>query len=746
MRPSTAGGRDGRVLAALALACLPIAAQDMPPDPVTGDDFEIRRSCRIVPPTGAIHDRNGDGVIHVKASGITIEFAGEAALIGLFSGPPDGMTGVGIRIDGCKDVTLVRPRISGFKVGIHATRADGLTIDGASIADTYRQRLRSTPAAEDGGDWLWPHDNDRNQWLENYGAAICVEDSANVVVRDSTVRRSQNGLLLDRVENGRIFDNDFSFLSGWGLGMWRTSRCVVNRNAFDFCVRGYSHGVYNRGQDSAGILMFEQCSGNVISENSVTHGGDGIFGFAGKEALGESPAPSAGFDYGRRGCNDNRFLANDLSYAPAHGLEMTFSFGNLVARNRFAGNAICGIWGGYSQDTTICLNEFSENGGMGYGLERGGVNVEHGYRVVVRDNTFRRDRCGVHLWWSENEGFRRKPWGAANYRGCKENRIEGNTFDGLPLAIHLRAASDTVVAANRFLDVDRDVDADATSSVARDDRSGAPTPPVDELTWVRLGRKTPVGARAHLRGRENIVMTEWGPWDHESPLVRRVEARAGAHVWAVHGFKKPAVSGTSPDVTATFEREAPPPRLVVAARKPGVASYALAVTDEGAPAVRQTIEGTIVSTKWRVRFFPTTAPPHEDAAAWKKASAATPAMSVELDALDLPFGGGSPATVLERFGFSDRRGVLGSNHFGVVAETTIPLRRGRYRVTTLSDDGVRVFADEKPLIDNWTWHVPTKDSAVLDLAADATVHLCVEYFELDGHAVLKLDVEPEPRD
>src|SRR5690606_21596369 len=124
-----------------------------------------------------------------------------------------------------------------------------------------------------------------HQWRKNYGAAICIEDSKTVTVVGSKCRRSQNGLLLDRVEKSKIYDNDFSFLSGWGLGMWRSNENVVSRNAFDFCVRGYSHGVYNRGQDSAGILMFEQCSRNVIAENSVTHGGDGIFGFAGKEAL-----------------------------------------------------------------------------------------------------------------------------------------------------------------------------------------------------------------------------------------------------------------------------------------------------------------------------------------------------------------------------------------------------------------------------------------------------------------------------
>ena len=83
-------------------------------------------------------------------------------------------------------------------------------------------------------------------------------------------------------------DNDFSFNSGWGIALWRCARNVISRNAVDFCVRGYSHGVYNRGQDSAGIFVFEQNNENVFAENSATHGGDCFFGFAGREALGQT--------------------------------------------------------------------------------------------------------------------------------------------------------------------------------------------------------------------------------------------------------------------------------------------------------------------------------------------------------------------------------------------------------------------------------------------------------------------------
>jgi len=40
----------------------------------------------------------------------------------------------------------------------------------------------------------------------------------------------------------------------------------------------------------------------------------------------------------------NLLVGNDFSYAPAHGIEMTFSFGNVFYHNRLVENAICGIW------------------------------------------------------------------------------------------------------------------------------------------------------------------------------------------------------------------------------------------------------------------------------------------------------------------------------------------------------------------------------------------------------------------
>ncbi|MHC4608640.1 MAG: right-handed parallel beta-helix repeat-containing protein, partial [Planctomycetota bacterium] len=309
-----------------------------------------------------IADADGNGVIQITGEGVTVDFAGQA-LHGAEPGPPDSFNGTGVSITG-QDVTLRGARISGFKVGIHARQANSLLIENCDLSGNFRQRLRSTPQREDPSDWLRPHANDDNEWLKNYGAGLYLEDSVNAKVRRVRAWGTQNGIVLDRVGGAEIYDNDCSFGSGWGLALWRSSRNVITRNACDFRIRGYSHGVYNRGQDSAGILLFEQCERNTITHNSATHCGDGLFGFAGAEALGQTkPNPNPRWHHDR-GSNRNIIAANDFSYAAAHGLEMTFSFGNRIFKNRLVGNAICGIWGGYSQTSFIVQNTIEDNGDM----------------------------------------------------------------------------------------------------------------------------------------------------------------------------------------------------------------------------------------------------------------------------------------------------------------------------------------------------------------------------------------------
>jgi parallel beta-helix repeat protein len=563
-----------------------------------------------------------------------------------------------------------------------------------------------------------------------------VEESARVAVRDSRVGHGQNGLCLDRVTGAKVYDNDFSFNSGWGIALWRCRGNIISRNAVDFCVRGYSHGVYNRGQDSAGIFVFEQNSENVFAENSVTHGGDGFFGFAGREALGETGEHPVEW-YRRRGNTDNLLVGNDFSYAAAHGIENTFSFGNRYLNNRIVGNAICGVWAGYSRETLIAGNQFEGNGEMGYGLERGGVNIDHGGDNSIVHNSFVNNKCGVHLWGGANPEFEKKKWAQANGYASTGSVIAHNRYRGDDVAFHFRGPGAVRIGPNQLIDVRRERIDGPDYRVTRDERlSLAPAPAPQYEVY---GQKRPVGARPELRGREQIIMTEWGPWDHVSPLVRLVASAGGSAVYDI--LKVPradvqveTVGDKVRGVLTPVPGKTDESRLTVSAVEPGVQAYRLKVWTAG----KQLAEfpGTLLAAKWQVTFFRWSkeVDPRQKLAAYRQLATAPTAVTAEIDQLSFRYGMRGPSDL----GISEKitAAKFGQRYFGMIAKTRLPLTQGSWEFTTLSDDGVRVCVDGQPVIDNWAWHGPTQDRGTLTLASDKTVEIAVEHFQIDGYAVL----------
>jgi len=64
-----------------------------------------------------------------------------------------------------------------------------------------------------------------------------------------------------------------------------------------------------------------------------------------------------------------------------------------------------------------------------------------------------------------------------------------------------------------------------------------------------------------------------------------------------------------------------------------------------------------------------------------------------------------------------------------------------FTLTTTSDDGVRVWLDGRQIIDNWTDHGSTDNSARVDLIAGQVYLLVMEYYENTGGAVAQLSWE-----
>ena len=104
----------------------------------------------------------------------------------------------------------------------------------------------------------------------------------------------------------------------------------------------------------------------------------------------------------------------------------------------------------------------------------------------------------------------------------------------------------------------------------------------------------------------------------------------------------------------------------------------------------------------------------------------TPALVRNDAAVDFNWGMGSPAT-----------GVIGADNFSARWTSTLNLPSGVYRFRATVDDGVRVFVNDRLVIDGWRVQAAaTLESG--DIALSGAVPVRVEYFEATGEARITL--------
>ena len=164
-----------------------------------------------------------------------------------------------ILVEGGRRITIKNAVIRGYKVGILARRSPDLRLSHNDLCYNWKPRLYSGVEKESLVDWMSYHQNDKDEWLTR-GAAIYLAECDRAEIDHNTAVQGQNGLMITRSTGLKIWNNTFQFLSGLGVGLYRTTDSTIMHNRIDWCVRGYSHGFYNRGQDSAGLLMYEQSS------------------------------------------------------------------------------------------------------------------------------------------------------------------------------------------------------------------------------------------------------------------------------------------------------------------------------------------------------------------------------------------------------------------------------------------------------------------------------------------------------
>ncbi|MBN8678530.1 MAG: right-handed parallel beta-helix repeat-containing protein [Chitinophagales bacterium] len=738
-----------RIFQALAFV-FPVILHAQIPEVTLSKGMLLEQSCTIRPGIYELAVADKETCITISGNNLVVDFK-QAELRGApINGLPNLFTGTAIVVKG-KNITLRNLKARGYKVALYAEGVDSLLLEDCDFSYNYRPRLRSIREREDFSDWLSYHHNEKDEWLR-YGAGIYLKNCQVPVVRGCRITGCQNALLMSGCNKGVVYNNFFTFNSGLGIGLYRSSGNTVKHNRLDWNVRGYSHGFYQRGQDSAGILLYEQSSNNTIAYNSATHCGDGLFLWAGQYTM----------DTGEGGCNDNWIFGNDFSYAPTNGIEVTFS------RNRIQGNVLkeCtyGIWGGYSYDSYIMGNFIADC--------KTGIAIEHGQNDTLLQNLLQTDSTGIHLWGRESQPA---DWGYAKKRDTRSRDavIDRNVFlyTRKPLKIS-RSKNVSINGVNLFTGFETLLETPQPNENlkflrnevygtenqlkalwAQPELKGSenvnfshpnqkpenPYAPLD-ITYGELHEpdSLPDGMVAALprgfpKGRRFILMGEWGPADFQRPVATLDTVAGNMYSIVILGPSGSWNITKMEGVKNISARRGTTPKAITVERDPAAESVYLEFEYNGQQGIK-TVFGEPIPPgskyvfyfdrfekqfDWKLEFF------RYDSLAQDKTFAGAPLHTRQQKEL---YGAwwGSPAPGVPEDGFATR------------ATTEFEISPGEYTLELSSDDGVRMYLDDQLLINNWDVHEPETDELNIRLGGKHKIR--VEHFDAGGFATLDFRV------
>ncbi len=109
-----------------------------------------------------------------------------------------------------------------------------------------------------------------------------------------------------------------------------------------------------------------------------------------------------------------------------------------------------------------------------------------------------------------------------------------------------------------------------------------------------------------------------------------------------------------------------------------------------------------------------------------------------------PYLQGSPVVtryenaINNNWGYGSPDPAVPVDYFSGRWTASLPFAAGTYRFTITVDDGVRLFIDNLPVVDQW--QVSTLTTYIIDVPLAAGIHtLRLEYFEWGGEAVMRMD-------
>jgi hypothetical protein len=230
----------------------------------------------------------------------------------------------------------------------------------------------------------------------------------------------------------------------------------------------------------------------------------------------------------------------------------------------------------------------------------------------------------------------------------------------------------------------------------------------------------PAGAR---RGREFIIVDEWGPYDWKTPkLWPAGRSDASPLQLRVLGPPQKWTLRSITGATASAKAGGIPGEITITPAAGRVTDFSVTLRDDAGRDF--SYSRFFAPIEWTLKFFDISAskePALPDMAAVTKRP---PIIETRWDRIDYLSG--------RAIGLG-----LPNDHLAMTGEGVVELPSGEFTLRTISDDGVRVWVDGKLTIDRWDVH----ESVVDEVQISGGRHtLRVEYFERTGWAELRVEI------
>ena len=632
----------------------------------------VTESVRIKPGRYELADADGKGAVRVEADDLMIDFQGATLeSCDVAKAKRDILVGIGIYVQGRKNVIIKNAKVHGYKYNIQVLDSENIQVQSCDVSYSLGLRVMDHGIAMDNFLGLRSVD----AW-KSYGAGIWMEKVHKGTVRGCSGLYAQNGALLVDSHHCLVTDNDFSFNSGWGIGLYRSSDSVVSWNLTDFCVRPDRGRL---GGDAASIVAANDCHRNYFVGNSMTHGGDGFF-LTNLTDAGYNPTTE---QFEPKGSSDDNVIAyNDGSWSPCNAFEGTFSYRNVYYRNR-ASDSGYGFYLGFSCDTLVADNEIERTVNDGVAIEQGHGNRIEGNKIVDAKV------AGVRLCASIGKGREGVP--------SKDLEIRGNIIRDAKIAIDLTNSTEYFVEKNTLENAPlpdgfaNTKKPDPTTGLARFLESEKPKK-LDEILAAKPKRFKFYRETGAPTGQLWIDFDEYCPRDARTGLAAYRTVGWGAidlYVLDPQGTKIVA-----PDWAAVTPDPKAPNRLRVEVAKPDPAlgslrPYMIKLTNGDRT---QEIQGELLDATWHLKWFRWDQPKKldpGDEAGWRDLFAGKP--------------------ILEETSHNPEWGkiwrvpvpTVPDVNWAMSATTRVKLPAGTYRFVASYAGGMTIKIDGKDVIDNW---------------------------------------------